>query len=65
MSQLTVVHIDVATEGEAWALLERHEDKVWSLVDAASFVVMRQLGLREVFTSDQHFVQVGFVRVPQ
>ena len=42
----------------------RQDDKDWSLVDAVSFVIMRQLGLREAFTSDHHFSQAGFVRVP-
>ncbi|HEV7214131.1 MAG TPA: PIN domain-containing protein [Chloroflexota bacterium] len=64
MPQLTLVHVDVATDADAWALLEQQDDKDWSLVDAASFVVMHQLGLQEAFTSDHHFVQAGFVRVP-
>ena len=59
-----VVHIDLVTDQKAWALLVQYADKNWSLVDAASFVVMRQLGLQEAFTGDQHFVQAGFVRVP-
>jgi len=35
-----------------------------SLVDCSSFVVMRQLGLRQVFTFDQHFAEQGFECVP-
>jgi uncharacterized protein len=62
--QLTVIHVDAETDAEAWALLEQQDDKDWSLVDAASFVVMRRLGLREAFTIDHHFSQAGFVRVP-
>jgi predicted nucleic acid-binding protein len=34
------------------------------LVDAARFVVMRQLGIAEAFTTGKHFVQAGFIRVP-
>lgn len=45
-------------------MLERMTDKEWSLVDAASFIVMRRLGITEAFTSDQHFIQAGFLRVP-
>jgi len=59
-----VVHIDRQADLEAWTLLDQYADKNWSLVDAVSFVVMRQLGLQEAFTSDQHFVQAGFARVP-
>lgn len=65
MPRLRIVHIDPALDAAAWTLLEQHTDKAWSLVDAASFVVMRQLSLHEAFTSDRHFVQAGFVRVPE
>ena len=62
---LRIVHVDEAIWQEAWAMLEHMTDKTWSLVDAASFVVMRRLGITEVFTSDHHFAQAGFIRVPQ
>lgn len=65
MPQVHIVHIDQAIDTAAWTLLERHSDKEWSLVDAASFVVMRQLALSDAFTSDHHFVQAGFIRLPQ
>lgn len=45
-------------------MLEQYTDKEWSLVDAASFVVMRRLGITEAFTTDHHFEQAGFIRVP-
>ena len=45
-------------------LLEKYSDKEWSLVDATSFIVMRRLGITEAFTTDYHFVQAGFLRVP-
>lgn len=59
-----VIHIDEATDAEAWAMLERYTDKEWSLVDAARFVVMRRMGISEAFTTDHHFEQAGFARVP-
>jgi predicted nucleic acid-binding protein len=62
---LRIVHVDEATWHEAWAMLEHMSDKTWSLVDAASFVVMRRFGITEAFTSDHHFTQAGFLRVPQ
>lgn len=64
MPWLSVIHVDVATNAEAWALLERMTDKEWSLTDAAGFVIMKRLGISEAFTSDHHFNQAGFVRVP-
>ncbi len=39
--------------------------KNWSLCDAASFVLMRQLSIAEVFTSDHHFDQASFLRMPR
>ncbi len=59
-----IVYIDAALDAAAWALLEQYDDKEWSLVDAASFVAMRQRGIAEAFTTDQHFIQAGFIRVP-
>ncbi len=64
LPQLELVHVDPTLHAEAWAMLERMTDKDWSLVDAASFVVTRRLGIVEAFTSDHHFTQAGFVRVP-
>lgn len=60
-----VVHIDPTLDAEAWDLLERTLDKEWSLVDAASFIVMRRLRITEAFTTDHHFSQAGFVRLPE
>lgn len=62
--QLNIVHIDPVTDADAWAMLEQYTDKEWSLVDAASFVVMRRLGITDAFTTDHHFAQAGFLRVP-
>lgn len=36
-------------------------DKMWSLTDCISFVVMAEHGLTEALTSDHHFEQAGFV----
>ncbi len=61
---LDITHVDVALDAAAWGLLKARRDKEWSLVDAASVVVMRQLGLSEALTTDHHFAQAGFVRLP-
>ncbi len=60
-----IVHIDPGLDEEAWDLLDVMVDKNWSLVDAASFVVMRRLGITEALTTDHHFSQAGFVRLPR
>ncbi len=58
-----VVHIDKALDAEAWWLLENRLDKAWSLVDAASFVVMQERGITEALTTDHHFEQAEFTRL--
>lgn len=42
----------------------RYSDKDFSFTDCTSFVLMKQLRLRQVLTSDHHFTQAGFQRIP-
>jgi uncharacterized protein len=42
-------------------LYQSRSDKEWGLVDCLSFIVMRDRGLTEALTSDEHFEQAGFV----
>jgi predicted nucleic acid-binding protein len=64
LPHLEVVHVDHLLHTEAWALLKARPDKEWSLVDASSFVLMQQRGRTEALTTDRHFEQAGFVRLP-
>src|SRR5262245_49256723 len=45
---------------QAWAAYERGEAANAGIVDHASFVVMRRLGIKEAFTNDRHFQAAGF-----
>ena len=45
----------------AGALFRRHADKEWSFTDCVSFVAMRELQVRDAFTTDHHFKQAGLV----
>jgi predicted nucleic acid-binding protein len=56
-----VLHIDPTLDAEAWRLLAGRRDKEWSLVDCASFVVMRERRITEALTTDHNFEQAGFV----
>ena len=60
---LTVVHVEDATEHEARAWLRRHDERVYSFVDASSFAVMRRERLQEALAFDGNFSAAGFVEV--
>jgi predicted nucleic acid-binding protein len=62
-SWVEVVHIDPTLDAEAWTLLGERLDKTWSLVDCASFVVMRHRGIREALTTDHNFEQASLVQL--
>jgi predicted nucleic acid-binding protein len=47
----------------ALSMYVQHKDKSWGLVDCASFVVMRDRGILDAFTTDAHFEQAGFRRL--
>ena len=54
------VRLDPTLFDKGFALFKSHKDKEWGLVDCVSFVVMREAGITEALTFDQHFVQAGF-----
>jgi uncharacterized protein len=45
------------------ALYEARPDKEYSLTDCISMAAMRQEGITEVLTHDDHFTQEGFIRL--
>ena len=55
-----IIHIIEEIEEQAWELFKQYSDKTFSFTDCTSFIVMRQFGLNEAFTSDHHFEQMGF-----
>lgn len=60
---ISILHVDEATDAEAWRLLEARPDKDWSLLDATSFVLMTRFGMTEALTTVHHFTQAQFVRL--
>ncbi len=52
--------IGVARFDLAKAFFRKHADHGYSFTDCASFVVMRELRVSEVLTSDHHFAEAGF-----
>jgi len=62
---IDLVHIDRAIEDRAWEILERHDDKRWSYVDATSFALLERSDESEAFALDGHFSQRGLQVVPK
>jgi uncharacterized protein len=56
-----IVYVDPTLDAQAWQLFTEQSDKEWSLVDCASFMVIRQHDIIEAFTTDHRFEQAGFV----
>ena len=53
--------IDPARFHAASDWFRKHTGKAWSFTDCVSFAVMRELRVRDAFTTDRHFRQAGFV----
>jgi predicted nucleic acid-binding protein len=52
---------DLLTSG--LALYQSRPDKDWGLTDCISFVIMQRENITEVFSTDKHFEQAGFIRL--
>lgn len=48
----------------SWDYFQRFRDKSYSFVDCTSFIVMKNLGMTQAFTFDDHFRQAGFSKLP-
>jgi predicted nucleic acid-binding protein len=46
---------------EAWAQYSSERYGTASVIDIASFIVMRRLGITQAFTNDQHLKAAGFI----
>lgn len=58
--RVRLVRIDLELWNEAWQLFKKYDDKEFSFVDCASFIVMRREHVVDAFTFDRHFEQMGF-----
>jgi predicted nucleic acid-binding protein len=61
--RLAIHQVDDGLEREAWNWLHRHNERVYSFVDATSFAVMRRLRLAEALAFDGDFAAAGFVEL--
>ena len=50
---------------KAWRIFEQFNiDKAWSFTDCASYAVIQEQNIAEVFAFDHHFAQMGFTVRP-
>jgi len=56
--------VGMARAEKARDLFFRFRDKDYSFTDCTSFVVMKELKLKQALTADRHFTQMGFQVVP-
>lgn len=61
--RLVVHRVAEDQETAAWEWLRKHDERVYSFVDATSFRVMRDRRLREALAFDQDFTAAGFIEV--
>src|SRR5918911_2535025 len=57
---VTIVSFSSQLLAEALDLYRSRPDKDWGMTDCVSFVMMRERGLSEALTMDEHFQQAGF-----
>ncbi len=63
LGRLKIDNIDEGTQDKAWTWLRRHDERVYSFVDATSFEIMRRHRLREALAFDHDFAAAGFIEV--
>ncbi len=57
---VTIVAVDAARLDRAVDLKRTHPSKGWGLADCVAFTVMRDHGVTEALSADDHFNQAGF-----
>jgi uncharacterized protein len=60
---LRIIPLSEDLLADGWSLYSQRLDKSWGLTDCTSFVVMLSEQITQVFMSDRHFEQAGFVKL--
>jgi predicted nucleic acid-binding protein len=63
--RLTWEWVGVERAERARAIFFQFRDKDFSFTDCTSFVVMKELKIRQALTTDKHFGQMGYEMLPQ
>ena len=62
-SEIELVWVSRDLHVRAMKLLRERSDKLWSLCDAVSFLLMLERKVLDALTTDHNFEQAGFVRL--
>lgn len=57
---IELLQVDSELFEQGWRQFVGYQDKLFSLTDCISFVVMQERGIREALSFDHHFQQAGF-----
>ena len=60
---VNIISVNSELFSRAFKLYLSRMDKDWGLTDCISFVVMKDVKMKEALTTDHHFEQAGFVRL--
>ncbi|MBI3001624.1 MAG: PIN domain-containing protein [Deltaproteobacteria bacterium] len=58
-SVVDLVTVDERMEAEALEFFWKYKDKDWGVVDCASLVIMDEVGCRQAFAFDRHFIEAS------
>lgn len=59
-SRIELIPFSPSFIDDGWNLFFDRMDKEWGIVDCLSFVLMKNLELKEALSADRHFEQAGF-----
>jgi predicted nucleic acid-binding protein len=59
-SRVRLLRLDDSILESARLWFFKHGDKAYSFTDCTSFALMKQSKIRQVLTTDRHFIQAGF-----
>lgn len=62
-SRVEVATVDPPVAREAWTWLRRHDERIYSFVDATSFAIMRRRRVIDALAFDGDFTAAGFIEV--
>ncbi len=57
---IEMIWLDESIKFKSWDFFKIHSDKEFSFTDCTSFVLMKEMKIREYFAFDDDFKQVGF-----